>query len=165
MSLTTRHAFTDAFKREAVSLLEGSGRPLTQVAMELGIPPSMLRSWRGRQRAGLDSALTGSLGRPGAMPSTLSMERAEIRRLRKKLERAQMERNILKKRSVSSRARRPAGMKFRCIEDHREVFLVRVMCAVLAVSPSCWTCSPARWWAGPCARPCRRNQHWMRCAW
>jgi transposase-like protein len=46
MATTTRRAFTDEVKREAVSLLEGSGRPLTQVAVELGIQPSMLRSWR-----------------------------------------------------------------------------------------------------------------------
>jgi transposase len=34
------------FKQEAVALLRPSGRPLTQVAGELGIQPSMLRSWR-----------------------------------------------------------------------------------------------------------------------
>ena len=37
MTTKTRRAFTDEFKREAVSLLEGSGRPLTQVATELSI--------------------------------------------------------------------------------------------------------------------------------
>src|SRR4051794_3057032 len=45
---TTRRAFTDEFKREAVALLAGSGRPLTQVATELGIQPSMLGAWRSR---------------------------------------------------------------------------------------------------------------------
>lgn len=33
----TRRTFTDEFKREAVALLESSGRPLMQVAAELGI--------------------------------------------------------------------------------------------------------------------------------
>ena len=42
----TRREFAPEFKREAVALLESSGRPLTQVAGELGIQPSMLRSWR-----------------------------------------------------------------------------------------------------------------------
>ena len=42
----TRRTFTDEFKREAVALFESSGRPLMQVAAELGIQPSMLRSWR-----------------------------------------------------------------------------------------------------------------------
>lgn len=47
MATTRRRSFTDEFKREAVSLLASSGRPLTQVATELGIQPSMLRTWRG----------------------------------------------------------------------------------------------------------------------
>ena len=45
MQTTTKRSFTDEFKREAVSLLASSDRPLTQVAIELGIQPSMLRSW------------------------------------------------------------------------------------------------------------------------
>jgi transposase len=91
---TTRRSFTDDFKREAVSLLATSGRPLTQVAVELGIQPSMLRSWRGA---------VGGVARSGAnTPAThaaaaISNEQAEIRRLRRDLERAQMERDILKK--------------------------------------------------------------------
>ena len=44
---TIRRSFTDEFKREAASLLASSGRPLTQVATELGIQPSMQRTWRG----------------------------------------------------------------------------------------------------------------------
>jgi transposase len=53
-----RRSFTDEFKREAVALLQSSGRPLMQIAEELGIQPSMLRNWRnavgvlrGRRRA------------------------------------------------------------------------------------------------------------------
>ena len=42
----TRRDFTPEFKREAVALLESSGRPLMQIATELGISPSMLRNWR-----------------------------------------------------------------------------------------------------------------------
>ena len=43
-----RRQFTDEFKREAVALLASSGRPLLQIASELGISPSMLRNWRNR---------------------------------------------------------------------------------------------------------------------
>jgi transposase len=90
----TRRAFTDEFKREAVSLLASSGRPLTQVASELGVQPSLLRSWRGA----LSGAVKTPAG-PGASAATAapSPEQTEIRRLRKELERAQMERDILKK--------------------------------------------------------------------
>lgn len=91
---TTRRSFTDEFKREAVSLLASSGRPLTQVAMELGVQPSMLRSWRGTVN-GIASPVAGAAGSPAAVAA--SAEQSEIRRLRRDLERAQMERDILKK--------------------------------------------------------------------
>jgi transposase len=94
MTTTTRRSFTDEFKREAVSLLASSGRPLTQVATELGIQPSMLRSWRGAANGAAKPAL--GPGTPLA-PMVASAEQAEIRRLRRELERAQMERDILKK--------------------------------------------------------------------
>ena len=42
----TRREFTPEFKREAVALLESSGRSQMQIAAELGIQPSMLRQWR-----------------------------------------------------------------------------------------------------------------------
>jgi transposase len=42
----TRREFTPEFKHDAVALLRSSGRSLTQVMGELGIQPSMLRSWR-----------------------------------------------------------------------------------------------------------------------
>ncbi len=90
---TTRRAFTDEFKREAVSLLASSGRPLAQVATELGIQPSMLRSWRGT----MNDAVKQMPGASGSlMASAPSAEQAEIRRLRRELERVQMERDILK---------------------------------------------------------------------
>ena len=41
----TRRELTAEFKREAVALLESSGRPQMQIAAELGIQPSMLRQW------------------------------------------------------------------------------------------------------------------------
>lgn len=91
---TTRRSFTDEFKREAVSLLGSSGRPLTQVATELGIQPSMLRTWRGAVN-GTAKVAPGPSTPP--VPAAASAEQAEIRRLRRELERAQMERDILKK--------------------------------------------------------------------
>src|SRR6266404_6013136 len=56
-----RRHFTDEFKQEAIALLVSSGRPLSQIASELSISPSMLRNWRngsGGRDAG--SALPGS---------------------------------------------------------------------------------------------------------
>ena len=94
MTTKTRRTFTDEFKREAVALLAGSGRPLTQVATELGIQPSMLRTWRGAAN-GTTKPAAGP-GVPSAAAAA-SAEQAEIRRLRRELERARMERDILKK--------------------------------------------------------------------
>ena len=96
----TRREFTPEFKREAVALLENSGRPLIQIATELGISPSMLRNWRAidhgaapRSRA-VPNASSVSTGTP---PSPAD-QAAEIARLRRELDRTRMERDILKDR-------------------------------------------------------------------
>jgi transposase len=95
----TRREFTPEFKREAVALLDSSGRPLMQIATELGISPSMLRNWRAlahgaapRSKAALKDLPAGS----GAALSPAD-QAAEIARLRRELDRTRMERDILKK--------------------------------------------------------------------
>ena len=100
---TARRSFTDDFKREAVSLLASSGRLLTQVAIELGIQPSMLRSWRGGMNGGAPR-VSGAMG--SETTAAPSAGQSEILRLRRDLERAQMERDILKRPSAPSRFRR-----------------------------------------------------------
>ena len=92
-----RRSFTDEFKREAVALLQSNGRPLMQIADELGIQPSMLRNWRKAVEvsAGASSrpdtqATPPQAGNPGDQSS-------EIARLRREVERLRMERDILKK--------------------------------------------------------------------
>lgn len=84
----TRRAFTLEFKREAVALLESSGRSQMQVAAELGIQPSMLRKWC--------AMLKGPSSLPGAtaLPADLAAENA---RLKRELERVKMERDVLKR--------------------------------------------------------------------
>jgi transposase len=62
---TSRRQFTDEFKRESVGLLASSGRPLSQIARELGIAASMLRSWR-------DAGDRGKAGSPPALPPEIS---------------------------------------------------------------------------------------------
>jgi len=56
--MRNRRSFTDEFKREAVALLESSGRPLAQVAKELDLQPSALRNWR-RCTAGPKAQMRG----------------------------------------------------------------------------------------------------------
>jgi transposase len=94
----TRREFAPEFKREAVAMLESSGRPIMQVAAELGIAPSMLRNWR--------SVVNGSTPRSrAATPGAVNMSpvlppadhAAENARLKRELDRTRMERDILKK--------------------------------------------------------------------
>jgi transposase len=89
----TRREFSPEFKREAVALLESSGRPLMQVATELGISPSMLRNWR--------AAVCGGTVRSRAMASTIAPppadQASEITRLKRELDRTRMERDVLKR--------------------------------------------------------------------
>ncbi len=81
--------YTPEFKREAVRLAQSSGKPITQVARELGISDTSIHQWR--------KELTehGSEAFPGSGHQTAQEE--EIRRLKRELERVQMERDILKK--------------------------------------------------------------------
>lgn len=97
MASTTKRRFTDEFKREAVALWETSGRMQTEVAAELGIMPTMLRRWQ--RKLGDSGAPTVS---PVAKPPVSAMtspadQASEIARLRRELDRARLERDILKK--------------------------------------------------------------------
>ena len=97
----TRREFTAEFKREAVALWETSGRPQMEIAAELGLQPSQLRRW---QRLLQQGQLEGPASSPAPVappkapaspaPADLAAENA---RLRRELERARAERDILKK--------------------------------------------------------------------
>ena len=91
-----RRHFTDEFKQEAIALLVSSGRPLSQIASELGISPSMLRNWRRNGSGGRDA---GSALRPMAAlaPHSVPDPAAELSRLRRENDRLLLERDILKK--------------------------------------------------------------------
>src|SRR5438045_7674164 len=103
-----RRHFTDEFKREAVALLVSSGRPLSRIASELGISPSMLRNWR--NGSGGRDADTGSARRPirASAPHPAPDPAAEISRLRRENDRLRNERDILKK-SVAIFSEQPRG--------------------------------------------------------
>jgi transposase len=91
-----RHRYTDDFKQEALGLLASSGRPLSQIAGELGIPAARLRAWRNTGGGGQ----AGSPRRPNtqaAIPPAGADLAAENARLRRENERLRMEREILKK--------------------------------------------------------------------
>ena len=92
-----RRNFTDEFKREAVALLVSSGRPLMQIAEELGIQPSMLRNWRNASRVPAGAALrpdTPATAPQAAVPGPSGRDRPPSPR---EVDRLRMERDILKK--------------------------------------------------------------------
>ena len=80
-----RQAFSDEFKREAVSLVVTQGLSVTEAAANLGIHPNSLGRWR-RELASEDDAA----------PLTED-EQMELARLRAENKRLRMERDILKK--------------------------------------------------------------------
>lgn len=84
-----RRRFTAEFKEEAVRLQVKSGRPLAQVARELGVHEQVLRNWKRAVEA-------GTPGGNGAGVGHFTLEE-ENRRLRSELVRVKEERDILKK--------------------------------------------------------------------
>lgn len=81
--------YTKEFKQEAVRLAETSGKPIAQIARELGISDSAIHGWR------KELAEHGEEAFPGKGHQTVLEE--ENRRLKRELERVQQERDILKK--------------------------------------------------------------------
>jgi transposase len=84
-----RRHFTREFKREAVQLVTEKGIAVGKVARDLDIHPNLLHLWRRKFLKDGDKAFTGK-GR-------VKPENAEVRKLRKDLEKAREERDILKK--------------------------------------------------------------------
>lgn len=90
---TTRRQFTGAFKLEAVQLVTQSGRPLAQVARELGIRPDMLRTWKRQAEGRVGFASNDVFPGPGQRTS----QEDELRRLQRENETLRQERDFLKK--------------------------------------------------------------------
>jgi transposase len=80
--------YPDAFREEAVALVQAGERSIPQIARDLGINEQSLRNWV--KRAEIDA------GR-GAPDELTSDERAELVRLRRENRVLQQEKEILKK--------------------------------------------------------------------
>jgi len=84
-----RRTFTREFKIEAVRRITEQGRSLAEVARDLDLSESMLRSWK---QALADDGAQAFPGK-GHLPAV----EEELRRLRAENQRLRMEREILKK--------------------------------------------------------------------
>ena len=94
MGAEARKQYTAEFKREAVGLVTEQGYTLVGAARNLGINRDMLRRWK---REGVRD---GAGAFPGKGAQTL--DQAELSRLRAENRRLQMEREIVKKATLSS---------------------------------------------------------------
>ena len=83
-----RRQYTKEFKIEAVRLKVEEGRPISDVARELGTAQSLLHRWKKKSEEGKIDPFPGK-GR-------LSPEDEELRQLRREDKRLRMERDILK---------------------------------------------------------------------
>lgn len=81
--------YSDEFKRDAVRLVETSGKNKAEISRELGIPNGLLGRWQRRFQVNEE---TNTL----ELSETESL-RAELRAMKKELEITRMERDILKK--------------------------------------------------------------------
>ncbi len=92
--------YTEAFRDQAFDLLISSGRPLKQVAVELGITANTLRSWRNKR---IGTRSEGVAEAKGA--ETLEMR---VKRLERENNYLRRQRDILKK-AASILAEDPQG--------------------------------------------------------
>ena len=88
MPKITRRQFTDAFKSEAVRLTRESGRPVAQVARELGISGNVLYRWQSEQQ---------QVESQGRTRQAVRVEQDELTRLRREDETLRTERDFLKR--------------------------------------------------------------------
>lgn len=86
MSTNTKKTYDDEFKKQAVQLLISSGRPLTQIARELGVPVWNLRDWRKRLQPQLSK-----------QPETLEGLRVRLAQVERENLQLRQQRDILKK--------------------------------------------------------------------
>ena len=81
-----RRPYTPEFREQAVRLFHELGRPVDEVAEQIGVSHQTLRNWIKQDKA--DS---------GKGPGLTSAERAELRELRKKARRLEQENAFLRK--------------------------------------------------------------------
>lgn len=89
VSKKSQKTYSDEFKRDAVRLLETSGKSKAEISRELGIPNGLLGRWQRRFQVNEE---TDTL----ELSETEKL-RAELRSMKRELEITRMERDILKK--------------------------------------------------------------------
>jgi transposase len=84
-----RRRFTKEFKQEIVEMSYSTDKSLDQFAQDMGVGRSTLNTWRNQAKALGQNAFPGS--------GHQTPDHAELSRLKRELQQARMERDILKK--------------------------------------------------------------------
>lgn len=84
-----KRVYNEAFRREAVALLQSSDEPLAQIATELGVSQWNLRDWRKQYGDSSGSCKPGKTSAAAAQ--------SELARLRREIQNLKTQRDILKK--------------------------------------------------------------------
>lgn len=87
--MTSKRQYSDEFKRDAIRLLESSGKRQAEIERELGIPHGLLRKWHQRFQ---ENPVSDELEL-----SEVEQLKAELRQVKRELEITRQERDILKK--------------------------------------------------------------------
>ena len=86
-----RGRYTKEFKIEAIRLMDSGDKPISEIAMELGVKRTLLYRWKDQARENGELAFPGKSGRPR------NDQLSENARLKKELKEVTEERDILKK--------------------------------------------------------------------
>jgi len=89
--------YTKEFKLEALRMMAESGRPVSEVAMELGIRRNQLYKWKDQLESSDEQAFSTQRGRPG------KADQSEMAGLRQENKRLREENDILKKAAYFAR--------------------------------------------------------------
>lgn len=84
----TRRQYSDEYKAEAVRLISNAGKPVSQIARELGVNTNVLHRWMREEH---------EVGAAGKTRGTVKAEQEELLRLRRELARVTQERDFLKR--------------------------------------------------------------------
>ena len=86
-----RKRYSSQFKVEALRLVREGGKPVTQIAREIGVSADLLHNWKRQAEKVKETE------EPFPGNGVISAEASENQRLRRELERVTQERDFLKK--------------------------------------------------------------------